>query len=87
MGYAVSLFECSRGCAAPSLAGAGVGALVAAGGVAAIAVLVLRSMSEWADQAPVTRRRGRHRRRDPALAANKQGASKQGPNKQGTARR
>ena len=61
VGYAISAFECSRGCVGPSLAGAGIGALAAAGGVAAIAVLVLRSMSEWADQASVTRRRRRRR--------------------------
>ena len=65
VGYAISAFECSRGCVGPSLAGTAIGALAAAAGVAAIAVLVLRSMSEWADQASVTSRRrsGRLRQR------------------------
>ena len=57
VGYAISALECSRGCVAPTLAGAAIGALAAAAGVAAIAALVLRSMSEWADQASVTHRR------------------------------
>ncbi|WP_419945677.1 hypothetical protein [Candidatus Poriferisodalis sp.] len=59
VGYAISAFECSRGCVGPSLAGAAIGALAAAVGVAAVAALVLRSMSEWADQASVTHRRRR----------------------------
>ena len=50
-GYATSDLQCSAGCVGPTLGGAAIGALAAAGGVAALAALVLRSMSEWADQA------------------------------------
>ena len=52
-GYATGALQCSAGCAGATLGGSVIGALVAAGGVAALAALVLRSMSEWADQASV----------------------------------
>ncbi len=57
-GYATGTLQCSQSCTGTSLAGAAIGALVASVGVAALAALVLRSMSEWADQASVW---GRHR--------------------------
>ena len=56
-GYATTVLQCSGGCVAPTLGGAVIGALAAAAGVAALAALVLRSMSEWADQASVQQRR------------------------------
>ena len=56
-GYATTALQCSGGCVAPTLGGAVIGALAAAAGVAALAALVLRSMSEWADQASVQQRR------------------------------
>ena len=55
-GYATTALQCSGGCVAPELGGAVIGALTAAAGVAALAALVLRSMSEWADQASVQQR-------------------------------
>ena len=55
-GYATTALQCSGGCVAPEFGGAVIGALTAAAGVAALAALVLRSMSEWADQASVQQR-------------------------------
>ncbi len=43
--------QCDGDCATPSGIGAVVGALAAAGGVAVVAVLVLRAMGEWRSQA------------------------------------
>ena len=48
IGYAVTDLQCTSGCGGAKAAiGALVGALVAAGGVAVVAVLVLRAMAEW----------------------------------------
>jgi hypothetical protein len=48
IGYAVTDLQCTSGCGgAKAGIGALVGALVAAGGVAVVAVLVLRAMAEW----------------------------------------
>jgi hypothetical protein len=47
IGRALVHIQCSGGCATPRALGALVGALVAAGGVAVVAVLVLRAMGEW----------------------------------------
>jgi hypothetical protein len=48
IGYAVTDLQCTSGCGgAEAGIGALVGALVAAGGVAVVAVLVLRAMAEW----------------------------------------
>ena len=48
IGYAVPDLQCTSGCGgAEAGLGALVGALVAAGGVAVVAVLVLRAMAEW----------------------------------------
>lgn len=77
-GYATGSLQCSAGCVGPSLAGAAIGALAAAAGVSALAALVLRSMSEWADQASVEqRRRGarRGRGRDAARSRSPNGHS------------
>ena len=61
-GYATSALQCSGGCVGPALGGTAIGALAAAAGVAALATLVLRSMSEWADQASVQLRKKGARR-------------------------
>ncbi len=61
-GYATSALQCSGGCVGPALGGTAIGALAAAAGVAALAALVLRSMSEWADQASVQLRKKGARR-------------------------
>jgi hypothetical protein len=48
IGYAVADLQCTSGCGgATAGVGALIGALVAAGGVAVVAVLVLRAMAEW----------------------------------------
>ena len=47
IGYSFTDLQCTDGCGAVSGVGAVVGAAMAAGGVAVIAVLVLRAMSEW----------------------------------------
>jgi hypothetical protein len=47
IGYGVVDVSCTSNCTTPSGVGAVVGALVAAGGVAVVAVLVLRAMGEW----------------------------------------
>jgi hypothetical protein len=47
IGYAVVNVSCKGSCATPEGAGALTGAVVAAGGVAVVAVLVLRAMGEW----------------------------------------
>jgi hypothetical protein len=48
IGYAVTDLQCTDGCSGAATGlGALVGALVAAGGVAVVAVLVLRAMAEW----------------------------------------
>ncbi len=60
-GWATGALQCSLDCVGPALGGTVIGALAAAAGVAALAALVLRSMSEWADQASVRERRGEQR--------------------------
>ena len=48
IGYAVTDLQCTSGCGGVEAGlGALVGALLAAGGVAVVAVLVLRAMAEW----------------------------------------
>src|SRR5437899_6816622 len=47
IGYAIVHVQCHRGCATPEGLGALGGAALAAGGVAIVAVLVLRAMGEW----------------------------------------
>ena len=47
IGYAIVNVQCKGNCATPEGAGALTGALIAAGGVAVVAVLVLRAMGEW----------------------------------------
>lgn len=47
IGYAIVNVSCHGSCATPEGAGALTGAVFAAGGVAVVAVLVLRAMGEW----------------------------------------
>ena len=47
IGRALVSVQCAGACAVPKGIGSLVGAIVAAGGVAVVAVLVLRAMSEW----------------------------------------
>src|SRR3954449_5760904 len=47
IGYAVVKTSCHGACGTPEGAGSLTGALIAAGGVAVVAVLVLRAMGEW----------------------------------------
>jgi hypothetical protein len=47
IGYAIVNVQCHRACATPEGLGAVGGAVLAAGGVAVVAVLVLRAMGEW----------------------------------------
>ena len=47
IGYAVAGLQCTGSCTLPQGLGALFGALVGAGGVAVVAVLVLRAMGEW----------------------------------------
>ena len=47
IGYAVVNVSCHGSCTTPEGAGALTGAVFAAGGVAVVAVLVLRAMGEW----------------------------------------
>lgn len=47
IGKALVDVQCSGDCGVPAGLGAVAGALVGAGGVAVVAVLVLRAMSEW----------------------------------------
>jgi len=56
IGFAVADLQCTGDCTVPTSLAAVGGAIVAAGGVAVIAVLVLRAMSEWRAQAPLDRR-------------------------------
>ena len=73
-GWATGALQCSLDCVGPALGGTIIGALAAAAGVAALAALVLRSMSEWADQASVQLRPGstpQERRRAGARSDNK----------------
>lgn len=47
IGRALVEVQCSGSCATPAGVGSLAGAVVAAGGVAVVAVLVLRAMGEW----------------------------------------
>lgn len=47
IGYAIVDVSCHGSCATPDGLGALTGAVLAAGGVAIVAVLVLRAMGEW----------------------------------------
>lgn len=47
IGYALVILQCRGECATPGGIGAVVGALLGAGGVAVVAVVMLRAMSEW----------------------------------------
>ena len=58
VGWAIADLQCVGDCGTIATLGAVVGTLIAAGGVAIIAVLVLRAMSEWNAQAPLRDRLG-----------------------------
>jgi hypothetical protein len=47
IGWAFVGLQCTGNCGGPKSMGAVVGALLGAGGVAVVAVLALRAMSEW----------------------------------------
>ncbi|HSL59733.1 MAG TPA: hypothetical protein VK866_17930 [Acidimicrobiales bacterium] len=47
IGWAVTDLQCDDGCTALAGVGALIGAVIAAGGVAIVAVLTLRAMTEW----------------------------------------
>src|SRR5437588_12847329 len=47
IGYAIVNVQCHGACTTPKGVGSLTGALIAAGGVAVVAVLVLRAMGEW----------------------------------------
>jgi hypothetical protein len=47
IGYALVRLQCSGSCGLPLGIGAFVGAVLAAGGTAIVAVLVLRALGEW----------------------------------------
>jgi hypothetical protein len=55
IGYAVTDVQCSGSCTVASGLGAIGGAILAATGVAVIAVLALRAMGEWRAQHPIDR--------------------------------
>jgi len=57
VGWAVTDLQCTGDCDTPATIGAVAGALLAAGGVAVIAVLTLRAMAEWNQQASIRHRR------------------------------
>ena len=56
VGYAVVDLQCVDSCNRYGLLGAVIGSLIASTGTAVIAILVLRAMSEWQDQASVRQR-------------------------------
>ena len=56
IGFAIADLQCDGDCTVLVALGSVAGALVAAGGVAVVAVLVLRAMSEWNRVAPFTER-------------------------------
>ena len=58
IGYAFATLNCHGGCATAGGVGAIAGSLVAAGGVAVVAVLTLRAMGEWRAIAPADDNRG-----------------------------
>jgi len=47
IGYTLVKLQCHGSCAAPKGIGTLVGAMVAAGGMSVVAVLVLRALGEW----------------------------------------
>ncbi|MBI2708321.1 MAG: hypothetical protein HYX34_01300 [Actinobacteria bacterium] len=47
IGWAFVALQCRGECTTPSALGAAIGAVLAAAGVAVLAVLVLRAMTEW----------------------------------------
>ena len=47
IGFAFTDLQCDEGCAAAAGLGGVIGAIIGAGGVAIVAVLVLRAMDEW----------------------------------------
>ncbi len=47
IGYTLVKLQCSGSCASPKGIGALTGALIAAGGMSVVAVLVLRAVGEW----------------------------------------
>lgn len=47
IGWSFVTVQCEKDCSGPGGIGAIVGAVVAAGGVAVVAVLALRAMAEW----------------------------------------
>ena len=49
IGFALVNLQCDGSCAAPLGLGSFVGAVLAAGGTAVVAVLVLRAVGEWRD--------------------------------------
>ena len=51
IGFAFTDLQCDDGCATLAAFGGLVGALIGAGGVAVVAVLVLRAMDEWSSGA------------------------------------
>ena len=53
VGFAITDIQCDGDCSALAVLGAAGGSLVTAVGTAIIAVLVLRAMAEWEDQASV----------------------------------
>ncbi|MFV1990279.1 MAG: hypothetical protein ACC652_06020 [Acidimicrobiales bacterium] len=56
IGYAVADIRCSGDCDTARIVSTVIGAIFTAGGVAIVAVLVLRAMSEWNATAPVDQR-------------------------------
>lgn len=56
VGFAITDIQCGGDCGPLAVLGGVVGALVTSIGTAIIAVLVLRAMSEWEDQASVRQR-------------------------------
>jgi hypothetical protein len=55
IGWGITDIGCTGNCGASTAIGAVVGALVGAGGVAIVAVLVLRAMAEWNRQQQLKR--------------------------------
>ncbi len=56
IGYAIADIRCSGDCDSARIISSVVGAILTAGGVAIVAVLVLRAMSEWDTTAPLEQR-------------------------------
>lgn len=60
IGYTLVQLQCSGDCAVPLGLGAFFGAIIAAGGMAVVAVLVLRALGEWreVEQRELDKRQG-----------------------------